>query len=203
MASNSAATGNWQLPDTLTIRSNGELRTFEDVLVGEAWICSGQSNMFWPVELSLDPDLETAAARYDRLRLCQVPVAASTEPRHSAETEWLPCLPETVPKFSAVAYYYGRTLQNILQVPIGLIHSSVGGTPAEAWTPVSELNSHDVLRPMVVQWEIKADEYDPIAVRRALDKALKTWKSGQKKPRQKGRTHRFDRFSWKILNLVS
>jgi sialate O-acetylesterase len=128
-------------PQTLVIRGANVL-TFSDVLVGEVWFCSGQSNMeksFGPHRVQrrvADHDLEVAAARHPRLRLFQVPHAGLPQEGPSMFT-WLPCSPETLraSDFSAVAYFFGQQIHRVLDVPVGLIHASFGGTRIEAWMP--------------------------------------------------------------------
>ena len=112
-----------------------------DVLVGEVWLCSGQSNMGMPVQESANAAAEIAAAEHPRLRLFTVARHPSLDPLEEVAGQWAPCTPETVAGFSATAYYFGRRLQAELGVPIGLIHSSFGGSPAEAWTRLEVLQS--------------------------------------------------------------
>ena len=111
----------------------------EDVLVGDVWVCSGQSNMEMGISQAKDAKTEIANANYPNIRIMAVPKSPSLTPRPFVKGEWLTCSPENIVKggwggFSAVAYYFGRELHKDLNVPIGLIHTSWGGTPAEAWT---------------------------------------------------------------------
>lgn len=121
-------------PYTMTIEADGDSITLDDVLVGEVWVCSGQSNMQWSVNVSMNAAEEVASANHPRLRLYSVERKTAQEPQESCVGAWQICTPETVPGFSAVAYFFGRTLHHELDVPIGLIHTSWGGTPAESWT---------------------------------------------------------------------
>ncbi len=122
--------------------SGSEERRFRDVLVGEVWLCSGQSNMEKPLgdkrgQRPTDNHLsEIAAARHPRMRLFQVPHHGEVS-RPEQQMRWLPCSPESVvaTEFSAAGYFFGRELLVNLEVPVGLIHSSFGGTMVEAWTP--------------------------------------------------------------------
>ena len=98
-------------------------------------MCSGQSNMQWSVRQADDADKEIAAADHPRIRLFQVRRTTSGLPLADVDAEWQVCTPETVRNFSAVGYYFGRALQQQLDVPIGLINSSWGGTMIEPWTP--------------------------------------------------------------------
>lgn len=106
----------------------------KDVLVGEVWVCSGQSNMEWPVARSAGAEQAIADSACPRVRLFQVPRTESERPRGDVAAAWRACGPDAVPKFSAIAYFFGRDLERSLGVPVGLIQSAVGGTPAEAWT---------------------------------------------------------------------
>ncbi len=140
-------------PYELTVTTAaGASRTIRDLLVGEVWICSGQSNMSWSVKDSNQPDQEIAAAGKPRIRLLQVPREAKPEPVADIKASWQVCSPETVGNFSAVGYYFGRELHTTLDVPIGLIDSSWGGTPAEAWTVLAWLEADAELRPIVTRW---------------------------------------------------
>ncbi|RMG26820.1 MAG: hypothetical protein D6730_08340 [Bacteroidetes bacterium] len=109
------------------------LITLRDVYLGEVWLCSGQSNMAWPVRRADRAEEEIAAADYPLIRFFTVKRAYSPTPLEDTEGEWVLCTPETVADFSAVGYFFGRELHQRLNVPIGLIHSSWGGTPIEAW----------------------------------------------------------------------
>jgi sialate O-acetylesterase len=110
----------------------------EDVLIGEVWLCSGQSNMEWKIAWTAEmfADFEKERAKHDRplLRVFDVANTFSMTPLDDCTGRWRSCTPEAWPDFSAVAFYFGRKLQEELGVPIGLITSDWGGTPAEAWT---------------------------------------------------------------------
>lgn len=153
--------GRWQVelpalkaggPHVLTVRGHATLK-LRDVLVGEVWVCSGQSNMAWPLRAAKDAKAEIAAADHPRIRLFSVPRRPALEARDDVEARWAPCSPGSVPTFSAVAYYFGRELHDVLKVPIGLVHTSWGGTPAEAWTPNAALLADETLAPLLDQWE--------------------------------------------------
>ncbi len=110
-----------------------------DILVGDVWLCSGQSNMEWPVNGSDRADDEVAAADHPPIRLFTVPKKRRSRPRRRSTASWDVCAPQTVGEFSAVGYFFGRDLQRELNVPIGLIDSSWGGTIAEAWIAAEAL----------------------------------------------------------------
>jgi hypothetical protein len=107
--------------------------TVKDVLVGEVWLNSGQSNMSWSVENSNDPEQEIAAANWPEIRIFHVPQKESAAPQEDCGGEWLAVTPESIPGFSAVAYYFGRQLHKELKTPVGLIASAWGGTMLEVW----------------------------------------------------------------------
>ena len=121
-------------PLTLAVRGKNEI-VLQDVLIGEVWLCSGQSNMQWTVGSSLDPEKEAAAADHPQIRHLVIPRVARPFPVDDVQAAWQVCNPETVGGFSACAYFMGRELHRELKVPIGLINSSWGGTRIEPWTP--------------------------------------------------------------------
>ena len=122
-----------QAGQTLTVTGKNTL-SFVDVLVGEVWVCSGQSNTQMTVRSTLNSATEIAQATYPQIRLFTVPNVIATTPQNDCEGEWQLCSPDTVASFSALGFYFGRDLHQQLKVPVGLIHSSWGGTVAEAWT---------------------------------------------------------------------
>ncbi len=126
-------------PFELTVEAGAEKVALTGVLVGDVWVCSGQSNMEWPVVRSMNSEAEIAAADHPQLRLFLVKKNSILEPQAEVEGEWKPCSPASVPGFSGVGYFFGRALQAHLNIPIGLIGTYWGGTAAEAWTPKAKL----------------------------------------------------------------
>ncbi len=109
--------------------------TIKNILVGEVWLCSGQSNMQWTMNQTANAKEDIAAANHPKIRLFSVPRLSKDTPQTDAKGEWKECSPDSVKDFSAVGYFFGRALQAARQgVPVGLINSSYGGTPSEAWT---------------------------------------------------------------------
>jgi sialate O-acetylesterase len=131
----------------------------ERVFVGEVWVCSGQSNMAWPVERSDGAAKELAELVNPRLFLYTVRHDVAAAPGRTAGGKWVRASPESVAKFSAVAYYFGKRLGEKLGVPVGLIHSSWGGTPAEAWTRRRTLAGNEVTAPIVTRWDAAIEAY--------------------------------------------
>ncbi|MCE1199596.1 MAG: sialate O-acetylesterase, partial [Marinilabiliales bacterium] len=120
-------------PYTLTF--NNKL-VLEDVMVGEVWLCSGQSNMEWSGDQKLQQSLEEAPKSANNLiRFFYVPKSTSEYPQEDVRVGWKVCTPEEMIHFSAIGYFYGKKLQSELGIPVGLINSNWGGTPAEVWTP--------------------------------------------------------------------
>ena len=126
-------------PYTLTV-TGLQTVTLQDIMVGDVWICAGQSNMEFGIGNALNADAETAAANYPNIRLFTVPRATAITPLATAAGQWQVCTPASVRQegtwngFSAVGYYFGRDIFQTINVPIGLIQSTWGGTAAEAWT---------------------------------------------------------------------
>ena len=127
--------------------------TLKDVLVGEVWVGSGQSNMEFHVSRAHDAEKEIAAAKFPRIRLFTVKKKVAAEPQSDCEGSWSECTPASVPDFSAVAYFFGREIHKTLDVPVGLIHTSWGGTPAEAWTSRPALEADPDFKPILERWD--------------------------------------------------
>lgn len=157
------AAGCWQVklapleasadPRPMHIRAHGsgQMVVANDVLVGEVWICSGQSNMEMPVGNPYRPDVypgvtdfrrEIARASHPQIRMFLVEHQLAEQPEREVPTPgWKVCTPETVPRFSAVGYFFARHLQEELKLPVGMISSAVSGTCAEAWCPAAGLRT--------------------------------------------------------------
>lgn len=127
----------------------------QDVLVGEVWLCSGQSNMAWPVSKALNADSEIAAAEYPHIRLLHVIGSRMEEPAPDiwGTSKWQLCSSEAVAGFSAAGYFFARSLYQELAVPIGLINSSVGGTSIEFWISREKLASSPATSRILHDWE--------------------------------------------------
>jgi sialate O-acetylesterase len=141
-ATTTASDGRWMVrlrplrtggPYTMLVRGDN-LVTLNGILVGDVWLCSGQSNMEWPISATAETAEALAAASDENLRLFTVPRRATDAPERDVNASWQRSGTETVRGFSAVAFWFGKMLRQRLNVPIGLISTNVGGTPAEAWT---------------------------------------------------------------------
>jgi sialate O-acetylesterase len=141
--------GRWQVkldklpvggPFEMTIAGNNKIQ-LRNVYVGDVWICSGQSNMEWHLYSTDNAENVIAKSKNPNIRLFTVPKKAAVSPQRDMVAYWAECGPFTARFFSAVAYYFGRDLQKALDVPIGLIHTSWGGTVAEAWMSQAALKA--------------------------------------------------------------
>ena len=112
----------------------------KNILIGDAWICSGQSNMEWRLKQTSNPDVDVAGANYPMIRLFQVPRSEVEAEKSSVNSSWKECTSENAANFSAIGYFFGRDLHKNLKVPIGLINNAVGGSPAESWMSNAVLN---------------------------------------------------------------
>ncbi len=144
-------------PDTLSVSGRNTLE-IRNVLVGEVWVCSGQSNMEWPLSASFQPQNDITNSANPKIRLFTVPKLKSPAPVDDVKSTWVECSPDTVKSFSAVGYYFGRALQKARNVPVGLIHTSWGGSSAEAWMSEKALSSdpeykRDILDPFPAAWQ--------------------------------------------------
>ncbi len=146
---------------TLTMRIVGQ-NTIEltDILVGEVWLCSGQSNMEFKLEKAQHATSEVEQASDVHLRLFQVARQQSFQPVFSVEGTWQLCQPQTARQFSAVGYFFGSELRKELDVPVGVIQSAWGGTPAEAWTTRDVMLSNKETRPIVERWDEATATFD-------------------------------------------
>lgn len=151
-------------PLKLVIRGENELR-FQDVLVGEVWICSGQSNMQWRVAQSENADLVMLAAKTPAIRMINFPQVGSQEAIWSHDRPWMVCSPETVGSFSAVGYFFARQLHQTLDIPIGMINNAWGGSACEAWVERDVLAKTESMAPLLARWQTSEQEYEALAAK--------------------------------------
>ena len=136
-------TGNWIValkpmafggPFQMKVSGKKNAIEFANIVIGDVYICSGQSNMEWVINNTNDAGKEIAESKYPQIRLFTVAKATSYQPKKDIEGgEWQECGPQTIGDFSAVAYFFGRKLNKDLNIPIGLINSSWGGTNIQTW----------------------------------------------------------------------
>jgi len=153
--------GNWKItldkelaggPYKLVVKGKNTV-TFSNILVGEVWICSGQSNMEMPIEgwgKVNNYEQEIAAAKYPQIRQIKIPNTINTKPQQDIEQgEWKVCSPNTAGDFTATGYFFARELYNQIKIPIGLINTSWGGTHVETWTSREGFESSDEFKSMI------------------------------------------------------
>lgn len=170
-------------PQTMTIAGKNTIE-LKDILVGEVWLVSGQSNMQWRLPESENGEAATAAANHPTIRLFNVSREVAFKRRTGKLGDWAACTPDSVKEFSAAGYYFGVELQRELKVPIGLINSSYGGSQAEAWTPIKYLNASPELKPTVDRTEIWESERP--RVRTEYDAAIAKWREDSEKAKAAG-----------------
>lgn len=136
-----AAGGPWQV----VIEGYNKI-ILEDVLVGEVWVCSGQSNMEMSVTWGLPYQDDVSKATDNGIRFFHIPRTTAEYPQDDVKAGWVVCNPDDMKKFSAVGYFFADALRHNLNVPVGMINASWGGTPAEDWTPSELINNDAVLK---------------------------------------------------------
>lgn len=164
--------------EKLTVRGKNSI-TVDDVVVGEVWIASGQSNMEFGLKGSAGAGADIAAASSTRLRLFTVPKLKADSAVDDVKGEWADSSPETARNFSAVAYYFGKDLQEALKVPVGIIHTSWGGSPAEVWIRDAVLEANpDYKQTIVENYQTQYAKYED---------NLRRWKAAKADAEQAGK----------------
>ena len=172
-------------PFPLTIQGENRIEV-NDVLVGEVWLCSGQSNMAFQLSRAENATEAIAGAKDSDLRFFSVPHQASDTPMTTVQAKWVQSTAESAATFSAVAYFFGRELRRVRGVPIGLIDSSVGGTPAEAWTSRETLEKDPELSRILESYAQSLKSYNPQRAKAAFEKATLTHKARAAEARARG-----------------
>ncbi len=170
-------------PAAMTISGKNSIE-LKNILVGEVWLVAGQSNMQRLLSETANGDAATAAANHPLIRLFNVSRQVAFKHQPGPLATWQACSPLTVKEFSAAGYYFGVALQKELNVPIGLLNSSFGGSQAEAWTPVEYLLASDDLRPCVERTKIWDAERPK--VKADYDEKIKEWRNNAEKARATG-----------------
>lgn len=198
-------------PQTLSVVCGDESVEVENVLVGEVWFCAGQSNMRMYVDQSLDFDREKAAANHPQIRMFVDLSSPSLQPQENCRGGWKACSPETVGKFYATAYFFGRDLHKELDVPIGLIACAWGGTCIETWTPPASLEKFPAVMASKAKEDAKVKTYDEAAEKARYAKQLEEWggkekqakaegKKAPRKPRMKKHPHKSENYPGNLFN---
>ncbi len=165
-------------PRTMVINGKRKTITLDNILIGEVWVCAGQSNMEFPMSRTDNGDLELASANFKNIRLLTIPQGVSQtqtksfsrleewsdwDSSHFRKGFWDVCSPQTVAEFSGIGYTFARRLHMATQVPIGMIDLSRGGTCVETWTPIEVLRAMDNAdtKKLLAEWDSKVKEWDP------------------------------------------
>lgn len=174
-------------PHVLEVTASGATRRYSDVLIGEVWLCSGQSNMDFtlarterrPFAGAADWQREVARAKHPEIREFKVEWTMSEDPQREVEGSWRACTPETAGDFSAVAYFFGRELHERLGVPVGLVTCAYGASTAEAWISGGKLSSDVAFQPLLASFRKKSIAYrdDPRSYA-DYGKAMREWADG-------------------------
>ncbi|HLA96413.1 MAG TPA: sialate O-acetylesterase, partial [Pyrinomonadaceae bacterium] len=170
-------------PQTMTITGKNTIE-LKDILVGEVWLVSGQSNMQRLLRETDNGAAVQAEANHPNIRLFNSSREVAFKKKQGKLGEWVACTPESMKEFSAAGYYFGVDLQKELNVPVGLLNSSYGGSQAEAWTPVAYLNASPDLKPTVDRTEIWKAEREQVRVN--YTEAIKKWREDQDKAKARG-----------------
>lgn len=156
-------------PHTITLRQNSDTVTLRNVMIGEVWLCSGQSNMEmplrgWPPADTISGSAaEIAQARFPKIRMFTVERKIAAAPEFDAAGSWKECTPDEAAEFSATAYYFGKRLYEELNVPVGLIHASWGGTPVQSWTSEQFITKHPQYSSFPAQLKKMKSEYQTMS----------------------------------------
>ncbi|MFN8002053.1 MAG: sialate O-acetylesterase [Acidobacteriota bacterium] len=172
-------------PYALTIRGKNTIE-MKNVLVGEVWVCSGQSNMEWRLRQTDNADTEIANAKYPQIRLFTVARAEVEAPAKDVKGAWKECGPESVAAFSAVGYFFGRDLHKARNVPVGLINNAVGGSPAESWMNPEALKADSEYNGFFANYTKLMERYEK-ALAKYKEDAEKAKAEGKEAPRAPGK----------------
>ena len=168
----------------LVMNINGT--AIQDVLVGEVWVGSGQSNMEFALNQAVNHDEEIARADYPLIHVFLVKRVVADLPADDVSGAWQVCAPQNAPRFSAVEYFFGRALYQHLHVPMGLIESYWGGTPAEAWTSAPGIKADADLQNVTEEWNKVLADYP--AAKERYDQRLAAWEKTAAEARASGKT---------------
>ncbi|MFA6470450.1 MAG: sialate O-acetylesterase [Candidatus Latescibacterota bacterium] len=144
-------------PFTMTVKGKNTV-TLYNILIGDVWVCSGQSNMQWPVKYSANPEVEIAAGNHPKIRLFMVKKAGAADPQKDCSGQWQECTPHTVGEVTGVGYYFVRELEKNLDIPIGLVQSAWGGTDISPWMSRAAITANPDTKYLLDGWEKVIDD---------------------------------------------
>lgn len=165
-------------PQTLQVRgADGSSVDVHNVLVGEVWLCSGPSNLYWPVAKCDNAEAEMAGANIPSIRFFTVKRATTDTPQVDCEGTWTVCSPETIGPMSGIAYFFSRRIHKVTNTPIGILQSFWGGSRMESWTSQEALNGNPALRPVLDAWEAEADAFKSGAAIKTYEAEMAAWEA--------------------------
>jgi sialate O-acetylesterase len=179
-------------PFDMTVAGSNTIR-ITDILIGEVWLCSGQSNMEQGIRFTLGKNWDQLKQmNHPRLRLFLVNKTVANTVQEDVDAQWKACTEKTIMEggwggFSAVGYYFGKRLLDELDVPIGLIESSVGGTPIEVWMAQSELEAEPDAKSLLNKWAVKVRQYKPEVAQKRYEQALAKWEEQTQNAKEQGK----------------
>ena len=186
------------LEQDMVIKSGDNIITINDILLGEVWLCSGQSNMQWSLLNSFNSDLELPTAKFPLVRLLSIPHYGTQKPQNDFQGGWQAVNPKSAKQFSAVGYYFGKILHQNLNVPIGLIDNSWGGSTCEAWIPIDVLSSIEEGRSYIKYFEKLMNSFDADKAMSDYEDKMNFWRLSLNEARVKGLPE--PRKPWKKAN---
>jgi sialate O-acetylesterase len=172
-------------PLTLVVEGKNRLER-KDILVGEVWVCSGQSNMEWTVANATNPDLELSAANHPNIRVITITGLGSQTPVEDCNGQWEPATADSIKDFSAVGYFFGRELQDHIGVPIGLIDNSWGGSACDAWIRRDKFEGNSALEPVLERWKKSEAEWDEAKAKADYEEKLADWQKKADEAKEAG-----------------
>ena len=185
-------------PQTLKVYSGGQSVEMTNILVGDVWLCGGQSNMEFELQKIYQGDVEIASARHPHIRLLTIPRAATSKRQsdfrplnefnswnrqYEEKGSWQICSPDSVRKFASIGYIFARRLHLASGVPIGIIDNSVGGTTVEGWTSRDSLSNIPDAKGLIEVWDKKISEWDS---EQDLADRITRWESDTKRRKDRG-----------------
>ena len=188
--------GKWQVnlktpsyggPYTITVKGKNEI-TIDNVMIGEVWLCAGQSNMGWRLSATFGGVEEAASADYPDFRIFRSERAHSHEPQEDVIAQWTPCTPETAATCSAASFYFARKLHQELKIPIGIVLQPYAGTPIEGWMPKEIQMGDPRTRKDIEAADAESADYDEAEAEIQLERALENFKQGTRRGKPRLRT---------------
>ncbi|MHC4242080.1 MAG: sialate O-acetylesterase family protein [Planctomycetota bacterium] len=174
-------------PYILTIKGKNEI-IIDNVMIGEVWLCAGQSNMGWRLSATFEGRKDSASANYPFFRIFRSERCHSHEPQEDCIAEWTPCTPDTAATCSAVSFYFARKLHQELEIPVGIVLQPYAGTPIEGWMPKEIQMDDPRTRTIVEEMDAKSAAYNPATAKKQLERALESFRQGRRKGKPRLRT---------------